>query len=141
MEAEPTRADNTAAVQDASWLLDEAAPRAAAITEATGVSRDRWCEPEVGFTIAASSAVSLCQMRIWLKPEPARTSSRFVARFGDHAPFAFELPHDRMVVVHAACAASPGEVVHGTIACDNEVSEKGIDIRPLSFKLDGLRFA
>ncbi|HTD32209.1 MAG TPA: hypothetical protein VK665_01010 [Candidatus Elarobacter sp.] len=128
-------------MQDASWLLDDAAPRAATITEATGVSRDGWCEPEVGLTIAAASAVALCQLRIWLKPEPARTSTRFVARFGDHEPFAFELPHDRMVVVHAACAAAPGEVVQGSIACDNEVSDKGIDVRRLSFKLDGIRFA
>lgn len=113
--------------------------RNVAIFDTTGISLDGWCERTVTFKIGVSAALSACELEIWLKPQRERRTSRFVADFGE-GPFAFELPHDQPTRVQIGCHADRGDVVEGSIACDNAVLDKGDDERALSFRLSSIRF-
>ncbi len=121
-------------------VLDPPNDRTVTLHEICGLSRDAWCEPVVRMRFTAHRTIRVCQFVCWLKPEPDRDESTLRLRFGDEEPCELTLPHDRVVTVHAACRAEPGEVVDGLLECDNDVTEKGADVRPLSFRLERMRF-
>jgi hypothetical protein len=123
--------------EDAVASLDQPA----GVLETTGHSEDGWCEPSVNVTVVARAEVAICQLEVWLMPEPQRTTSILSIRFGDEDGTSFEIPHGVITVVQGACRGVAGDVIGGVLECDNLVSDKGSDLRPLSFKIvDRIRF-
>jgi hypothetical protein len=128
-------------VNSVASLLDSSGGSMVRIERASGVFGDGWCEPVVRLRAVAARTVTVCRFDVWLKAEDDRETSRLTARFGDGDAFTFEIPHDRPITIAAACRAAPDDVIDAMLECDNEVSDRGGDIRPLSFKIDRIAFA
>ena len=115
--------------------------RTAVVFDVSGIHEDGWCEPLVTFKVGVNSDVSLCQLAIWLMREPDRQHSHFSVRFGSSKSFEFDLLHERTSCVQIACPSISGGVIEAALHCDNLVSDKGQDLRPLSFKINSVAFA
>ena len=110
------------------------------VFNALGLFEDGWCEPTSSFELQPSEDIAICQMELWVKPEPQRVSAHLLVRVGSREPFRCALPYDVPVSVQVACDCRGGESIPVTRFCDNSVSEKGGDRRALSYRQNATRF-
>src|SRR5208282_3535510 len=89
-------------------LILSATKVGAAVFNVVGVYDDSWCAPHVSFGVGANSDLTVCELTVWLRSSEERTTSLFSVRFNDREPFEFDVPHEHLVCVQAACPCAPG---------------------------------
>jgi hypothetical protein len=122
-------------------MMNVSDPDRAVIRTVSGLYEDGWAEGRFTCSVAAHDRVDACVIALWLKPEPGRTHSLFKIRINGGDRARYQVRHDARTLVHLPCSISPGQEATLEINCDNDVIEKNNDDRPLSFKLDMLRFS
>jgi len=122
-------------------LILSATKVGAAVFNVFGVYDDSWCAPHVSFGVGANSDLTVCELTVWLRSSEERTTSLFSVRFNDREPFEFDVPHEHLVCVQAACPCAPGDTTRAAIQCANLVRTTIGDVRPLSFMLLNVRFS
>jgi hypothetical protein len=122
-------------------LLKNENPAAAALFNVAGVYADGWCAPSIRFDAGLNSAVSMVELRLWLRPEKSRSQSRVTVTCSGGRAADFDLVHDRFIHLQSACMANAGEVVQVRVDCDNVVNANPRDRRVLSFKVQSVKFS
>lgn len=113
----------------------------AEVIDFTGLYDDGWAEGTFHSKFRAAKTLRRCQIGVWLKPELNNARSNFTVSINGREALNCVLPHDMRSVLQVACAIPAGGVVTLALNCDNLVSEKGADVRPLSFLITSLRFS
>ena len=111
------------------------------IFSAAGLHQDGWCETAVRFKARPTQDSSLVQFDIWLKQEPLRAQSHLWVSVNDGDAFECALPHNCLTSVQVACVCEDGQPASIAIGCDNIVSDKGEDVRNLSYNLHAVHFS
>jgi hypothetical protein len=111
-----------------------------AISDVSGLYDDGWSERIFQCSVNAEQPITACVFAVWLKHEPGRTQSTFEVSVNGAPGSHYSVRHDVTTVLHVPFGAHGGTNSTLRISCDNDVSDTGSDVRPLSFKLNSVRF-
>jgi hypothetical protein len=112
-----------------------------AVSAVSGLYDDSWSERVFQCCVRSDSDIMGCALSLWLKPEFGRTQSTIEISVNGGAAAKYSVRHDVPTLLHVPFVARAGTEATLRITCDNDVSDTGADVRPLSFKLNAVRFS
>ena len=113
----------------------------AELLSSSGIDDDGWCEPLVSIRLRTVANTKSGSIRVWFPGEPEKPRSvRFAVQVDSDDPFVCEISSDMLTDVVFSCDRPARTRIEVAMLCERRVSDKGADIRDLSFKADCVSF-